>query len=77
MYMERNDPSAHTNVVLIRENCPKNIYIHSVLKIVFESVQQKHLDKTIFDQQVMYFVQQKKQVSQICIVSIVFMSYEI
>ena len=28
----------------------------SVLKIVFESVQQKHLDKTILDRQVVDFV---------------------
>ena len=36
------------------------MYIHcntcTVFKIVFESVQQKHLDKTIFDQQVVNFV---------------------
>ena len=31
------------------------IHVHSVLKIVFESVQQKHLDKTIFDLQIVNF----------------------
>ena len=41
---------------------PLIVYIHvhctytSVVEIVFESVQQKHLNKTLFDQQVMNFV---------------------
>ena len=30
--------------------------MYSVLEIVFESVQQKHLDNTLFDQQVVNFV---------------------
>ena len=39
-------------------NIPNScLYMHSVLEISFESVQQKHLDKTIFDQQVVNFVQ--------------------
>ena len=32
-----------------------------VLEIVFESVQQKHLDKTIFDEQVVNFVWKKSK----------------
>ena len=34
--------------------------ILAVLEIVFESVQQKHLDKTIFDHQVVNFVRKRK-----------------
>ena len=33
----------------------------AMLKIVFECVQQKHLDKTIFDQQIVNFVQKKSK----------------
>ena len=39
--------------------------IFTVLGIIFESVQQKHLDKTILDQQVVNFVQKKKQVASL------------
>ena len=36
--------------------CTYSHTVHvSVLKIVFESVQQKHLDKTLFDQQAVDF----------------------
>ena len=41
----------------------------AVLEIVFESVQQKHLDKTIFDQRIVNFVQKTNIVP--------FMAYEI
>ena len=34
----------------------------AVLEIVFESVQQKHQDKTIFDQQIVNFVQKTNTV---------------
>ena len=38
--------------------------LYAALEIVFESVQQKHLDKTIFDQQVVNFVRKNKLISQ-------------
>lgn len=41
-----------------------------VLEIVFENVQQKHLDKIIFDKQVMNFLRKRKQVSWPCTVPI-------
>ena len=37
-------------------------FIHGELELVFESVQQKHLDKTIFDQQVVNYVQKTSTV---------------
>ena len=36
--------------------------LFAVLKIVFESVQQKHQDKTIFEQQIVNFVQKTNAV---------------
>ena len=40
----------------------KNREDNAVFKIVFESVQQKHLDKTIFDQQIVNCVQKTSTV---------------
>ena len=47
---------------------------NAVLEIIFESVQQKHQDKTIFDQQVVNFVWTSKSHKSVWYP---FMSYEI
>ena len=44
-------------------------YMCTVFEIIFENLQQKHLDKTIFHQQFVNFAQ-KKEVSQTTIVPI-------
>ena len=41
-----------------------------MFEIVFESVQQKHQDKIILDQQVVNLSEEKKQVSQTCTIAI-------
>ena len=56
----------YVSCIIHVQRCSVFTYIHcntcTVLKIVFESVQQKHLDKTIFDQQVVNFVQKNSTV---------------
>ena len=56
----------YVSCIIHVQRCSVFTYIHcntcTVLKIVFESVQQKHLDKTIFDQQVVNFVHKNSTV---------------